>query len=162
MMMPCGEHDHKCLKVPNKLVKELTKEVVERALDNFRQTDSEESLLLSRVGIDEKHDPFTEKPKEKPKGNRAERKAKGMESKQMGCKKRCETKYRRKPRKIKKCKENCNGNGKADGKREGKGKEKGKGKGNNKGKGDGRGGSGRRRVGWKGRDYEALTRPIGK
>ena len=145
MMVPCHKDDHKCLKVPNKLVKELTKEVVERALDNFRQTDSEESLLLSRVGIDEKHDPFTEKPKEKPKGNRAERKAKGMESKQMGCKKRCETKYRRKPRKIKKCKENCNGNG--------KGKGKGKGKGNNRGKKNGRGGGGRRNHNGKGRDY---------
>ena len=130
MMIPCDEHDHKCLKVPNKLVKELTKEVVERALDMF---DSEENLLLSRVGIDEKGKPFEEKkPKtEKPTSTRAERKAKGMESTQMGCKKRCETKFRRKPRKIKKCKENCNGNGKANGK--GKGKGKGKESGNGKG-----------------------------
>merc|ERR1711936_1326625 len=150
VMIPCDEHDHKCLKVPNKLVKMLTKEVVERALDNFN---SKKPLLLSRVGIDEKGKPFEEKKTktEKPTIKRVERKAKGMDSKQIGCKKRCETKFRRKPKKIKKCKENCNGNGKANGKGNGKGK--GKGKGNKRGKRDGRGGGGRRIHNGKGRDY---------
>merc|ERR1711936_712406 len=141
-MMRCDENDHKCLKVPDELAKELAKEAVINALDNFN---SKKPLLLSRVGIDEKGKPFEEKrPKtEKPTIKRVERKAKGVDSKQMGCKKRCETKFRRKPKKIKKCRENCNGNGKA----------KGKGKGNKRGKRDGRGGGGRRIHNGKGRDY---------
>ena len=159
MMMPCEHDDHKCLKVPNKLVKELTKEVVERALDMF---DSEENLLLSRVGIDEKGKPFEEK-----KPNRSGKSNQSINP--MGCKKKCNTKQKGRPKKIKECIRKCNNNGKGkgnnNGNRKGKGKGKGKdngdrndkgkgkGKGNKRGKRDGRGGGGRRIHNGKGRDY---------
>ena len=115
MMMPCDEHDHKCLKVPNKLVKQLTMEVVERALDNFNST---EPLLLSRVGLDEKGKPFEEKkPARSGKSNQS--------INPMGCKKKCSTKQKGRPKKFKECIRKCNGNGN----RKGKGNNNGKGKG---------------------------------
>merc|ERR1711936_650643 len=165
VMMPCEHDDHKCLKVPNKLVKELTMEAVERALDNFN---SKKPLLLSRVGIDEKDDPYKEnKPNRSGKSNQS--------INPMSCEKNCETKHKRKPKRIKNCKRKCNdngkgkgngngnrkgkdnGKGKGNGNRDDKGKRKGKGKGNKRGKRDGRGGGGRRIHNGKGRDYKAFV-----
>ena len=154
--MPCGEHDHKCLKVPNKLVKKLTMEVVERALDKF---DSTENLLLSRVGIDEAGKPFEEK-----KPNRSGKSNQSINP--MGCKKKCSTKQKGRPKKFKECIRKCNGNGNRKGKGNNNGKGKGKGKGNgdrnDKGKGKGKGNKrgkrngGRRIHNGKGRDYKAF------
>ena len=167
-MMRCDGNDHKCLKVPDELVKELAKEAVDRALDNFNAT-SMGNLLLSRVGIDEKDDPFKErKPNRSGKSNQS--------INPMGCKKKCSTKQKGKPKKFKECIRKCNKNGKGkgnnNGNRKGKGKGKGKGngdrsdkgkgkgKGNKRGKRNGRGDGGRRIHNGKGRDY-MLVRPVG-
>merc|ERR1711936_116915 len=100
VMMRCDGNDHKCLKVPDELVKELTIEAVERALDNFNAT-SMGDLLLSRVGIDEKDDPYKEK-----KPNRSGKSNQSINP--MGCKKKCNTKHKGKPKKnSKSAKENA-------------------------------------------------------
>merc|ERR1711936_827526 len=143
----------------DELVKELTKEAVINALDNFN---SKKPLLLSRVGIDEKGNPYEEK-----KPNRSGKSNQSINP--MGCKKKCSTKQKGKPKKFKECIRKCNNNGKGkgnnNGNRKGKGKGKGKdngdrndkgkgkGKGNKRGKRDGRGGGGRRIHNGKGRDY---------
>merc|ERR1711936_1186799 len=114
----------------DELVKELTKEAVINALDNFN---SKKPLLLSRVGIDEKGNPYEEK-----KPNRSGKSNQSINP--MGCKKKCSTKQKGKPKKFKECIRKCNNNG------------KGKGKGNKRGKRDGRGGGGRRIHNGKGRD----------
>ena len=167
-MMRCDGNDHKCLKVPDELVKELAKEAVDRALDNFNAT-SMGNLLLSRVGIDEKDDPFKErKPNRSGKSNQS--------INPMGCKKKCSTKPKGRPKRFKECIRKCNKNGKGkgnnNGNRKGKGKGKGKGngdrsdkgkgkgKGNKRGKRNGRGDGGRRIHNGKGRDY-MLVRPVG-